>query len=262
MTYETMLAKRIIPCLDLKDGRVVKGTHFINLSDAGDPVELASRYCDEGADELTLLDISATNEERKTLADCVEHVAAAINIPLTVGGGITSPDDVSRLLEAGADKVSINTAAVRSPKLINQLARCFGSQCVVVSIDARRIGTMWSVYLNGGRERTNLDAIEWSRQCADRGAGEILLTSIGTDGSKTGFDLELTRRVSDGVPVPVVASGGAGCQEDFLAVFGDGGADAALAASVFHYGHFSIGSLKSFLHARKLPIRMKQYGGS
>ncbi len=250
-----MLAKRIIPCLDLKDGRVVKGTHFVDLADAGDPVELARRYCEEGADELTLLDISATNERRKTLVGLVKEVAAAINIPLTVGGGIGSVEDVSRLLEAGADKVSMNTSAVRSPDLIENAAKGFGSQCVVVSIDAKPDGANWYVYLNGGRERTDLDAIEWSRHCADLGAGEILLTSIGTDGTKAGFDLELTRRVSKTVPVPVVASGGAGRPEDFVAVFADAHADAALAASVFHYGEFSIGSLKSFLQKNNIPIR-------
>ncbi|HKP69175.1 MAG TPA: imidazole glycerol phosphate synthase subunit HisF [Pyrinomonadaceae bacterium] len=251
-----MLAKRIIPCLDVKDGRVVKGVHFQNLSDAGDPVELARRYCEEGADELTLLDISATDERRKTLAKCVREVAAAINIPLTIGGGIGSVEDVNLLLEAGADKVSINTAAVRSPALISQAARSFGSQCVVVSIDAKPDCAKWNVYLNGGRERTDLDAIEWSRRCAELGAGEILLTSIGTDGTRSGFDLELTRRVSRNVSVPVIASGGAGRAEDFLAVFSDADADAALAASVFHYGKFSIGELKSYLQTNNIPVRL------
>jgi imidazole glycerol-phosphate synthase subunit HisF len=251
-----MLAKRIIPCLDVKDGRTVKGTNFIGLRDAGDPVELASRYCDEGADELTLLDISATNEGRKTLAELVKRVAATINIPFTVGGGIASVEDIARLLEAGADKVSINTAAVRDPQVIVESARNFGSQCVVLSIDANQIDDKWKVFLNGGRVETDIDAVEWSKKGVELGAGEILLTSINADGTKAGFDVELTRVISTSVPVPVIASGGAGTMQDFATVFINGKADAALAASVFHYGQISIPELKSFLNANDIAVRL------
>ena len=250
-----MLAKRIIPCLDVKDGRTVKGTNFVGLRDAGDPVELAARYCEEGADELTLLDISATNEHRKTLTDLVRRVASEINIPFTVGGGIGSSTDIGRLLAAGADKVSINTAAVRDPNIISESARNFGSQCIVLSIDAKRSGDGWRVYLNGGRVETDADAIEWAHRGVDLGAGEILLTSINADGTKTGFDLELTRAISTVVPVPVVASGGAGSMQDFADVFVEGKADAALAASVFHFGQISIPELKRFLNARNIEVR-------
>ena len=251
-----MLAKRIIPCLDVRDGRTVKGTNFIDIRDAGDPVELASRYCEEGADELTLLDISATNEGRKTLTELVKQVAESINIPLTVGGGIGGILDIGRLLEAGADKVSINTAAVRDPKIIAEAARNFGSQCIVLSIDAKAQGNGWQVYLNGGRIETDIDAVEWAKRGVELGAGEILLTSINADGTKAGFDLELTRAVSTSVRVPVVASGGAGTIEDFAAVFADGMADAALAASVFHYREISIPDLKSFLKSRGIEVRI------
>ncbi len=251
-----MLAKRIIPCLDVRDGRTVKGTNFIDIRDAGDPVELASRYCEEGADELTLLDISATSEGRKTLTDLVKNVAASINIPFTVGGGISGVSDIGRLLEAGADKVSINTAAVRDPKIITEAARNFGSQCIVLSIDAKAAGNGWQVYLNGGRIETNIDAVEWAKHSVELGAGEILLTSINADGTKAGFDLELTRMVSTNVRVPVVASGGAGTVEDFAAVFVDGMADAALAASVFHYREISIPELKNFLRSRGIEVRI------
>jgi len=250
-----MLAKRIIPCLDIKDSRTVKGTNFVGLRDAGDPVELAARYCEEGADELTLLDISATNEGRKTLTDLVRRVAAAINIPFTVGGGIGSVADIGRLLEAGADKVSINTAAVRTPEIISESALNFGSQCVVLSIDAARYGDQWRVFLNGGRVETDLDAVEWSRRAVDLGAGEILLTSINADGTKRGFDVELTRAVSTSVPVPVVASGGAGTMKDFADVFVEGRADAALAASVFHFRQILIPELKAFLADRDIEVR-------
>ncbi|MFN6965051.1 MAG: imidazole glycerol phosphate synthase subunit HisF [Pyrinomonadaceae bacterium] len=251
-----MLAKRIIPCLDVKDGRTVKGTNFVGLRDAGDPVELAARYSRDGADELTLLDISATNEHRKTLVDLVRRVAATINIPFTVGGGIGSVADIGRLLDAGADKVSINTAALRSPEIIGESALNFGSQCIVLSIDAKRTDGSWRVYLNGGRVETETDALEWARRGVELGAGEILLTSINADGTKAGFDIELTRAVSTSVAVPVVASGGAGSMEDFAEVFVDGRADAALAASVFHFGEISIPGLKEFLSARSVPVRM------
>ncbi len=251
-----MLAKRIIPCLDVRDGCTVKGTNFMGLRDAGDPVELASRYCIEGADELTLLDISATNEGRKTLTSLVARVAASINIPFTVGGGISTVADIGRLLEAGADKVSINTAAVRDPKIITEAAQNFGSQCIVLSIDAKLSGDQWVVYLNGGRIPTEIDAVQWAKHGAGLGAGEILLTSINADGTKAGFDLELTRIVSTGVSVPVVASGGAGTLEDFADVFIDGKADAALAASVFHYGQIAIPDLKTFLRSRNIEVRI------
>lgn len=251
-----MLAKRIIPCLDVRDGRTVKGTNFVGLRDAGDPVELASQYCEEGADELTLLDISATNEGRKTLTALVRQVAAAINIPFTVGGGVSTVADIERLLEAGADKVSINTAAVRDPDIITDAARNFGSQCMVLSIDAKRENDAWAVYLNGGRAATDIDAIEWAKRGVELGAGEILLTSINADGTKAGFDLELTRAVSTGVRAPVIASGGAGTIEDFLAVFADAKADAALAASVFHYGQISIGELKNYLKTKGIEVRI------
>jgi len=251
-----MLAKRIIPCLDVRDGRTVKGTNFIDIRDAGDPVELASRYCEEGADELTLLDISATNEGRKTLTELVKQVAESINIPFTVGGGIRGTSDIGRLLEAGADKVSINTAAVRDPKIIAEAARNFGSQCIVLSIDAKAQGNGWQVYLNGGRIETDIDAVEWAKRGVELGAGEILLTSINADGTKAGFDLELTRAVSTSVRVPVVASGGAGTIDDFAAVFVDGMADAALAASVFHYREISIPDLKGFLKSRGIEVRI------
>lgn len=251
-----MLAKRIIPCLDVSDGRTVKGTNFIGLRDAGDPVELAARYCEEGADELTLLDISATNEGRKTLTDLVRQVAAAINIPFTVGGGISTIADIGRLLEAGADKVSINTAAVRGPNILSDSARNFGSQCIVLSIDAKREKGTWAVYLNGGRTATDFDAVAWTKRGVELGAGEILLTSINADGTKAGFDLELTRAVATTVVVPVIASGGAGTMQDFAAVFAEAKADAALAASVFHYGQISIGDLKNYLKTNGIEVRI------
>ena len=251
-----MLAKRIIPCLDVRDGRTVKGTNFIGLRDAGDPVELASRYCEEGADELTLLDISATNEGRKTLTALVRQVAAAINIPFTVGGGISTVADIGRLLEAGADKVSINTAAVRDPNIITESAQNFGSQCIVLSIDAKREGEVWAVYLNGGRTATDLDALAWAKRGVELGAGEILLTSINADGTKAGFDLELTRAVATAIAVPVIASGGAGTMQDFETVFAEAKADAALAASVFHYCQILIGDLKHYLKANGIDVRI------
>ena len=251
-----MLAKRIIPCLDVKDGRTVKGVNFVGLRDAGDPVELAAKYSDEGADELVFLDISATNEGRKTFASLVSDIARTINIPFTVGGGISAVGDIGLLLEAGADKVSINTAAVRTPELIAEAAKNFGSQCIVLAIDAKRDQTSWRVFLNGGRVTTELDAVGWIQQAVELGAGEVLLTSMDADGTKNGFDLDLTRKISEGVPVPVIASGGAGRIEDFADVFVRGRADAALAASVFHYGEIAIPDLKSFLRMRGIEVRL------
>jgi len=251
-----MLAKRIIPCLDVKDGRTVKGTNFVGLRDAGDPVELAARYCTEGADELALLDISATNERRKTFADLVRRVAAEINIPFTVGGGISAVDDIGALLDAGADKVSINTAAVNEPSLITRAAANFGSQCIVLAIDAKETENGWKIFLNGGRVGTDIDAVEWAIRGVELGAGEILLTSMNADGTKAGFEIGLTREISTTVRVPVIASGGAGTVEDFAEVFVAGRADAALAASVFHYGEIAIPDLKSFLAMRGIEVRI------
>lgn len=251
-----MLAKRIVPCLDIKDGRTVKGTNFIGLRDAGDPVELAARYCEQGADELVLLDISATNERRKPFADIVRRVAAEINIPFTVGGGITSVADIGTLLDAGADKVSINTAAVRDPEIIAGAAGNYGSQCIVLAIDARVVEDGWRVSLNGGRIATDIDAVEWAVRGVELGAGEILLTSMNADGTKSGFDIEITRAVSTAVAVPVIASGGAGTMDDFAEVLTIGRAEAALAASVFHYGQIDIPRLKAFLDMRGIEVRL------
>jgi len=251
-----MLTKRIIPCLDVKDGRTVKGTNFVGLRDAGDPVELARRYSDEGADELVFLDITATNEKRRTFAELVERVAAEINIPFTVGGGINAVADIELLLNAGADKVSINTAAVKDPRLIELAARNFGSQCIVLAIDAKLDDGNWLVYLNGGRVATELNAIQWAKQGTELGAGEILLTSMNADGTKTGFEIDLTRRISETVSVPVIASGGAGTTAHFLDIFTTGKADAALAASIFHFREIEIAQLKTFLKGHDLPIRI------
>ena len=251
-----MLTKRIIPCLDVKDGRTVKGTNFVGLRDAGDPVELARRYSDEGADELVFLDITATNERRRTFAELVKRVAGEINIPFTVGGGINAVADIEMLLNAGADKVSINTAAVRDPGLIDMAARNFGSQCIVLAIDAKLNDGNWLVYLNGGRVATEINAIEWARKGTEFGAGEILLTSMNADGTKTGFEIDLTRRISETVPVPVIASGGAGTTEHFLDVFTTGKADAALAASIFHFREVEISGLKDFLSKHNIPVRI------
>lgn len=250
-----MLAKRIIPCLDIKDGRTVKGVNFVNLRDAGDPVELARSYAMAGADELVFLDITATHEKRKTLTALVRDIAAAINIPFTVGGGISAVADVSDLLDAGADKVSVNSAAVRTPGLVSELARQFGSQCVVVAIDAREEEGGWGVYLNGGRIRAGLDAISWACQVQKLGAGEILLTSMDHDGSKAGFALELTRRLATRLDIPVIASGGAGSMPHFLDVFEKGKADAALAASIFHFGEIAIPDLKRYLSDAGVAVR-------
>lgn len=251
-----MLAKRIIPCLDVKDGRTVKGTNFINLRDAGDAVELAELYSVQGADELVFLDITATNEKRKTLSDLVKKIAAKINIPFTVGGGINSLADIEILLDSGADKVSINTSAVRNPQILENAAKNFGSQCVVLAIDAKRAANTWKVFLNGGRIETDLNAVEWAKLGADLGAGEILLTSMDADGTKNGFEIELTREISESVNIPVIASGGAGKAEDFAEVFRRGKADAALAASVFHFREIEIPALKNYLKARDIEVRI------
>ncbi len=251
-----MLAKRIIPCLDVKDGRTVKGTNFVGLRDAGDPVELATRYSDEGADELVFLDITATNDKRKTLVDLVRRVGRAINIPFTVGGGISAVEDIAAMLDAGADKVSINTAAVRDPELLTRAAENFGSQCIVLAIDAKETDEGWRVFLNGGRVATDLDAAQWAKRGEELGAGEILLTSMNADGTKAGFENGLTRQISTSAGIPVIASGGAGRMDDFADVFVAGNADAALAASVFHFGEIGIPELKSFLQMRGIAVRL------
>ena len=251
-----MYAKRIIPCLDVKMGRVVKGVSFVNLRDAGDPVECAIEYDKKGADELVLLDITATHEGRGTMVDIVRRVADSIFIPFTVGGGIASVEDFTQLLRAGADKISVNSAAVRNPQLINDAAYKFGSQCVVCAIDAkRRAEGGWEVYLNGGRIPTGIDAVKWAQEAVKRGAGEILLTSMDCDGQKKGYDLELTRAVSESVGVPVIASGGAGAKEHFYDAFTVGKADAVLAASLFHFNEIPIGELKEYLRDREIPVR-------
>ncbi len=254
-----MYAKRIIPCLDVKNGRVVKGVSFVNLRDAGDPVECAVEYDKKGADELVLLDITATHEGRGTMADIVSRVADSIFIPFTVGGGIRTTDDFKELLRAGADKISVNSAAVRNPDLINEAAYKFGSQCVVCAIDAKRTGNGgWEVYLNGGRLPTGLDAVAWAEEAARRGAGEILLTSMDCDGQKTGYDIELTKAVSARVGIPVIASGGAGALEHFYDAFTVGQADAVLAASLFHFNEIPIADLKRYLAAKGIPVRPVQ----
>ena len=249
------LTKRIIPCLDVKDGRTVKGVNFVNIRDAGDAVELGALYAADGADELVFLDITATNEKRKTLLELVTKVAAAINIPFTVGGGISSVEDVSVLLNAGADKVSINTAAIKRPALITEIAKQFGTQCTVLAVDTKFENDNWFVYLNGGRVATSLNAIEWMKQAIDLGAGEILLTSINHDGTKQGFANELISEVESFSSVPVIASGGAGAMQHFADVF-NAGADAALAASLFHYKEMSIPDLKKFLKDKKIDVRI------
>jgi cyclase len=250
-----MLAKRIIPCLDIKDGKTVKGVNFVNIKDVGDPVELGSLYARMGADELVFLDITATNEKRKTLSELVTRISGHINIPFTVGGGISSEEDVSVLLNCGADKISVNTAAVKRPELIRELASRFGSQCVVLAIDTKEIEGEWYVYLNGGRVPTDIKTVEWARQAVELGAGEILLTSMDHDGTKNGFGIDITRRVSEAVNVPVIASGGAGTMEHFKEVFDAGKADAALAASIFHYKEIGIPELKSYLRSEGITIR-------
>lgn len=251
-----MLTKRIIPCLDIKDGRTVKGVNFVGLADAGDPVELAERYAREGADELVFLDISATEEKRRTLAELVYHVAEKVNIPFTVGGGITSVEDVGMLLRAGADKISVNSAAVRRPELIDELASKYGSQCVVVAIDAKRIKGKWLVHLVGGKVPTEIDLFEWAREVERRGAGEILFTSMDHDGTKNGFANQALAILAETLHIPVIASGGAGTKEHFRDAFVEGKADAALAASVFHFREIPIPELKSFLKVARIPVRL------
>lgn len=253
-----MYAKRIIPCLDVKNGRVVKGVSFVDLRDAGDPVECAAAYDKQGADELVLLDITATHEGRSTMIDIVERVAQTVFIPFTVGGGIRTVDDFKELLRAGADKISVNSEAVRNPELINDAAYKFGSQCVVCAIDAKKRddGSGWEVYLNGGRIPTGIDAVKWACEAQQRGAGEILLTSMDCDGQKNGYDIEFTRAVSENVGIPVIASGGAGKAEHFYDAFTDGRADAVLAASLFHFNELPIPELKKYLHERDIPVRL------
>jgi len=258
-----LLAKRIIPCLDVTGGRVVKGVNFVELRDAGDPVEIAARYNEQGADELTFLDITATSDGRDLILHIIEAVASQVFIPLTVGGGVRTVEDVRRLLNAGADKTSFNSAAVANPDVISAASAKYGAQCIVVAIDAKRRGAEeaagrgpgWDVYTHGGRRNTGLDAVAWAREMAQRGAGEILLTSMDRDGTKSGFDLELTRAVSDAVPVPVIASGGVGNLDHLSDGIQKGGADAVLAASIFHYGEYTVGQAKARMAERGIPVR-------
>jgi cyclase len=257
------LAKRIIPCLDVTGGRVVKGVNFVDLRDAGDPVEIAARYNEQGADEITFLDITATSDERDLILHIIEGVAAQVFIPLTVGGGVRTVEDVRRLLNAGADKTSFNSAAIANPEVIDAASGKYGAQCIVVAIDAKRRtgddekarGPGWDVYSHGGRRNTGLDAVQWAVEMARRGAGEILLTSMDRDGTRTGFDLQLTRAVSDAVPVPVIASGGVGNLDHLAEGIQQGGADAVLAASIFHYGEYTVGQAKALMAQRGIPIR-------
>ncbi|MGH7850970.1 MAG: imidazole glycerol phosphate synthase subunit HisF [Thermodesulfobacteriota bacterium] len=252
-----MLSKRIIPCLDVKDGRVVKGVNFVNLRDAGDPVEIARKYSDEGADEICFLDITASHEERKTMIDVVERTAAEVFVPLTVGGGVRTIEDVRQMLLAGADKVSINTAAVNDPDFVKRASERFGSQCIVVAIDARRVSEgKWEVYTHGGRNPTGIDALEWAKKMEEYGAGEILLTSMDKDGTKSGYDIPLTRAVSRTVSVPVIASGGAGSLDHLSEGVSDGEADAVLVASIFHYGEHTIRDAKEFMSSKGISVRL------
>lgn len=257
-----MLAKRVIPCLDVDRGRVVKGTNFLQLRDAGDPVQVASRYEAEGADELVFLDITASHEGREIMLDVVRRTAEVIFMPLTVGGGIRELDDIRQLLKAGCDKVSINSAAPRNPDFVRRAAERFGSQCIVVNIDPKRVmrdgREFWEVHINGGRVGTSLEAVAWAREVERLGAGEIVLTSMDADGTKNGYDLEITRAVADAVGIPVVASGGAGCPEHLADAILLGHAEAALAASIFHFGEYSIAATKEIMRARGIPVRMKQ----
>jgi len=255
-----MLKKRIIPCLDIKDGRVVKGVNFVGLRDAGDPVESAKEYNDLGADELVFLDITATKEKRKTLAKLVEKVAAQVFIPLTVGGGIRTVEDMQFILRAGADKVSVNSAAVKNPELVREGALKFGSQCIVGAVDAakRESGEGWEIFIHGGSKETGIDLIEWVRELEELGAGEILLTSINSDGTKDGFDLEMLKAVTEAVNIPVIASGGAGSIQHFIDVFKKAGADAALAASIFHFGEIAIRDVKTELEKAEIPVRIEE----
>lgn len=251
-----MLAKRVIPCLDIKDGRTVKGVNFVNLIDAGDPVELAKFYSQNGADELVFLDITATKENRKTFAELVERIAKNVSIPFTVGGGISSVEDVTVLLQSGADKVSINSSAVKNPVLINQLSAKFGSQCVVVAIDAKQIDENWKVHLVGGRVATDIDLFDWAQEAEERGAGEILFTSMNHDGCKNGFANEALVKLSNSLKIPIIASGGAGSMQHFADTFIKGNSDAALAASVFHFNEIPIMELKQFLRNNKIEVRI------
>ena len=251
-----MLTKRIIPCLDIKDGKTVKGVNFINLKDAGDPVELGIKYAEFGADELVFLDITATVEKRKTLVELVKRIAQNINIPFTVGGGINDVDAVDALLNSGADKITVNSSAVNNPFLIDELANRFGSQCVVLSIDTKLIGNTQKIFTNGGRTETNKELVAWATEAVERGVGEILLTSMDHDGTKDGFAIEITKKLSEMLPVPVVASGGAGSMEHFVDVFRKGKADAALAASIFHFGEIGIPELKKYLLKNNISVRL------
>lgn len=252
-----MLAKRIIPCLDVTAGRVVKGVNFVELRDAGDPVEIARRYDDQGADELTFLDITASSDDRDLILHIIEDVASQVFIPLTVGGGVRTVADVRRLLNAGADKVSINTSAITNPQLVEDAANRYGSQCIVVAIDAKQVDeNKWEVFTHGGRNRTGLDAIAWAEKMASLGAGEILLTSMDKDGTKSGFDLALTRQISDAVSIPVIASGGVGNLQHLADGVKEGRADAVLAASIFHYGEFTVQEAKAFMATQNIPIRL------
>jgi imidazole glycerol-phosphate synthase subunit HisF len=255
------LAKRIIPCLDVDKGRVVKGVNFVDIRDAGDPVEIARRYNDQGADEITFLDITASHEQRDTTVHTVEQIAAQVFIPLTVGGGIRTVQDIRRMLNAGADKVSINSAAIQNPDFVREAAERFGSQCIVVAIDAKKVsGTgepaRWEIFTHGGRRATGIDAVQWAVQMVANGAGELLLTSMDRDGTKAGFDLALTRAISDAVPVPVIASGGVGNLDHLAAGIKEGGADAVLAASIFHFGEYTVPQAKRFLEERGIEVRL------
>lgn len=256
-----MLAKRIIPCLDIDTGRVVKGIRFVDIRDAGDPVEAARRYDEQGADEITFLDITATSDDRDTMVRVVEQVASQVFIPLTVGGGIRAVDDIRRLLNAGADKVGINSAAVKRPEFVKQASDRVGSQCIVLSIDAKRVHTddsapRWEIFTHGGRQGTGIDAVEWAIRMAEYGAGEILLTSMDRDGTRDGFDLELTRTVCDAVDIPVIASGGVGSLDHLVAGVTDGGADAVLAASIFHFGNYTMQQAKQYMAGKGIEVRL------
>jgi len=251
-----MLAKRIIPCLDVTAGRVVKGVNFVELKDAGDPVEIARRYNDAGADELTFLDITATSDHRDLILHIIEAVASEVFIPLTVGGGVREVGDIQRLLNAGADKVSINTSAVINPQLVKDAADRYGSQCIVVAIDAKRVDDHWEVFTHGGRKATGLDVIAWAQKMAELGAGELLLTSMDRDGTKSGFDLALTRAISDAVSIPIIASGGVGTLQHMVDGVNEGHADAVLAASIFHFGEFSVGQAKQYMQQHGIEVRL------
>jgi len=251
-----VLAKRIIPCLDVTAGRVVKGVNFVELKDAGDPVEISRRYNDEGADELTFLDITASSDDRDLILHIIEDVASQVFIPLTVGGGVRKVEDVRRLLNAGADKVGINTAAVANPQLVADATDYFGSQCIVVAIDAKRNGDHWEVFTHGGRKPTGLDAVEWARKMENFGAGELLLTSMDRDGTRSGFDLDLTRRISDAVDIPIIASGGVGTLQHLVEGVQQGHADAVLAASIFHFGEYTVGEAKRYMKQQGIEVRL------